>query len=556
MPLTVRTANDGRGFPLGGAISIGRSQDNTVVLDDSAVSRHHATLTPDGGGRAMLIDLGSANGTTVNGIRILAGAPTRVAPGDNIAIAGIVLILEASATAPAVEGGRAAAPTGGRAAVIEEAPGVVPAQARRRERIQARGAGRGPGVLLAMGVVLLFVAFVATNTVDAKLLNAGYYKGVLEHANAYERTYTEVAADPALSDEVNDLVGGIGILPGGATAAVLRIVPQTFLQGIVEAAVDRLIAYLKNHSSFDVALDATPVMSGLGLGATGFAIGELIGRPTHQAGSYQEFLFELRAALTGMKVSGSLPLVIPDYDIPANKRQEVTDIIVESAGLKADMDAARISEVAAAVAANDMEAAFRASMEGLISRSTLLAQQDLVRGKFIHEVKVDGETHYLLGPPPEVTSQLSDVLRIVHFVSWASGWGRWAAVAGMAAMLAALGGLYRTNGARALRWMGGALFAAGGLGLAGWMIGRELAKNAILDASLGPNSTVPESYAHLYRDVISQAMTDLTATVLVPCLIAVAAGVALAGASVLASRTHNRESSAERGMGRTAAPTA
>lgn len=409
---------------------------------------------------------------------------------------------------------------------------------------------------MSIGVVILFAAFVATNSVDAKLLNADYYKGVLQHANAYERTYTEVAADPALSEQVNDLVGGIGVLPGAAAAAVLRIVPQSFLQELVEASIDRLIEYLKNHSSFDVSLDVTPVMTGLGLGATGFAIGELIGRPTHQASSYQEFLFELRAALTGMKVSGSLPLVIPDFDIPENKRQEVTDIIVESAGLNDPKDGPRIAEVAAAVGANDMEAAFKAAMEGLISGSTVLAQQDLVRGKFIHEVQVGGKTHYLLGPPPEVTRQLSDVLRIVHLVSWASGWGRIAALAGMAVLLAALGWTHRRSKAAALGWMGTPLVVAGGLGFAAWLIGRQLAQDAILDASLGPNSTVPESFANLYRDVVAQAMSDLTPTVWMPCLVATVVGIALLGASVAVSRARSRELGAGAGAGTAANPAA
>lgn len=554
MPLSVRTLNDGRVFPLAGAISIGRAQDNTLVLDDSAVSRHHATLTPDGEGQAMLIDLGSANGTTVNGTRILARSPLRVAPGDNISIAGVVLTLEASTAGPVLEGGPAAAARGAPPPAVERVPGVVPARTRRPERIDRRGTGRRAGLLMSIGVVILFAAFVATNSVDAKLLNADYYKGVLQHANAYERTYTEVAPDPALSEQVNDLVGGIGILPGGATAAVLRIVPQTFLQGLVEAAIDRLIEYLKNHASFDVSLDVTPVMTGLGLGATGFAIGELIGRPTHQAGSYQEFLFELRAALAGMKVSGSLPLVIPDYEIPETRRQEVTDIIVESAGLTAEKDGARIAEVSAAVAGNDMEAAFKAAMEGLISGSTILAQQDLLRGKFIHEVEIDGKTHYLLGPPPEVTGQLSDVLRIVHLVSWAAGWGRLAAVVGMVVLLALLGWMHRGSKAAALRWMGAPLVIAGGLGFVAWLIGRQVAKDAILDASLGPNSTVPESYGHLYRDVIGQALTDLTPTVWMPCVVAMVIGVGLVGAAVLVSRLRVREGDTSVSVGRTANP--
>ena len=51
-------------------LTIGRAPDNTLPLaDDPMVSRHHAELrhTPEG---AILTDLGSANGTTVEGTRI------------------------------------------------------------------------------------------------------------------------------------------------------------------------------------------------------------------------------------------------------------------------------------------------------------------------------------------------------------------------------------------------------------------------------------------------------------------------------------------------------
>ena len=55
---------------LGQEESMGRSTDrNTIVLDDSQVSRQHATLQRLGS-TYMLVDLNSANGTSVNGNRI------------------------------------------------------------------------------------------------------------------------------------------------------------------------------------------------------------------------------------------------------------------------------------------------------------------------------------------------------------------------------------------------------------------------------------------------------------------------------------------------------
>jgi len=55
-----------------GSLRIGRAPDNDLVVDDLIASRYHAELrrTPDG--RYEVVDLGSQNGTYVNGRRISA----------------------------------------------------------------------------------------------------------------------------------------------------------------------------------------------------------------------------------------------------------------------------------------------------------------------------------------------------------------------------------------------------------------------------------------------------------------------------------------------------
>jgi hypothetical protein len=65
------------------SLTIGRAKDCDCVLTDPTVSRHHAELRRDGE-RWLLRDLGSRNGTRVNGMRVLA--PTEVHPGDRIAL--------------------------------------------------------------------------------------------------------------------------------------------------------------------------------------------------------------------------------------------------------------------------------------------------------------------------------------------------------------------------------------------------------------------------------------------------------------------------------------
>jgi len=53
-----------------GSVTIGRATDNDIVVDDLLVSRRHAEVTFRGDGTAVLTDLGTHNGTFVNGRRV------------------------------------------------------------------------------------------------------------------------------------------------------------------------------------------------------------------------------------------------------------------------------------------------------------------------------------------------------------------------------------------------------------------------------------------------------------------------------------------------------
>lgn len=74
----------------GGPIVVGRATDADLVLADRFVSRHHARLFWDGDA-LMVEDLGSRNGTLVNGA-VIPG-PTRVGPGDVIGVSDSTLVV-------------------------------------------------------------------------------------------------------------------------------------------------------------------------------------------------------------------------------------------------------------------------------------------------------------------------------------------------------------------------------------------------------------------------------------------------------------------------------
>jgi S-DNA-T family DNA segregation ATPase FtsK/SpoIIIE len=84
----VRGPGEGKVVVLGGGVvTIGRGQACDLVLPDPLVSRMHARVErgPDG---TEVVDLGSTNGTYVNGRRVTR---CRLEHGDRLQLGGVVL---------------------------------------------------------------------------------------------------------------------------------------------------------------------------------------------------------------------------------------------------------------------------------------------------------------------------------------------------------------------------------------------------------------------------------------------------------------------------------
>src|SRR5262249_4126677 len=63
---------------------MGRGEDCDVVLDRPSIALHHCRLTHQPGGEVVVQDLGSPEGTFVNGVRLWA--PATVTPGDAVTL--------------------------------------------------------------------------------------------------------------------------------------------------------------------------------------------------------------------------------------------------------------------------------------------------------------------------------------------------------------------------------------------------------------------------------------------------------------------------------------
>jgi hypothetical protein len=104
--LTIRTGpQSGMDFSLDRPVTrIGRGSTNDIVIQDTQSSRHHAEITRQGD-QLIVQDLGSTNGTFVNGERITA--PRLLRPGDQIRIGETSFGFQAAplAATPAVGSG-------------------------------------------------------------------------------------------------------------------------------------------------------------------------------------------------------------------------------------------------------------------------------------------------------------------------------------------------------------------------------------------------------------------------------------------------------------------
>jgi pSer/pThr/pTyr-binding forkhead associated (FHA) protein len=85
----VEGPNAGRRVSLSGPLVIGRAPDAGLVLDDDQVSRHHARVTPQPDGAALVEDLGSTNGTFINHAQL--HGPARLQAGDDLLV-GVTVI--------------------------------------------------------------------------------------------------------------------------------------------------------------------------------------------------------------------------------------------------------------------------------------------------------------------------------------------------------------------------------------------------------------------------------------------------------------------------------
>ena len=134
----------------GGVVTIGRNEDNPIVLGHGSVSGRHAEIRIEAG-HATLVDLGSTNGTRVGGEKV---SSQRLAHGDRVAFGAIRCVfvdgqLEPDAPVPPDSADAPVAPgapvLSGESSPADSAAAGSQVLARVSAERVARSASRSPG---------------------------------------------------------------------------------------------------------------------------------------------------------------------------------------------------------------------------------------------------------------------------------------------------------------------------------------------------------------------------------------------------------------------------
>jgi CheY-like chemotaxis protein len=80
----------GRVHPIRDGMLIGRDPEAEITIEGSDVSRHHAKIQLDEDGGIQMLDLGSRNGTLVNGVRV---DRQRLGVGDRVRLGSVLFVL-------------------------------------------------------------------------------------------------------------------------------------------------------------------------------------------------------------------------------------------------------------------------------------------------------------------------------------------------------------------------------------------------------------------------------------------------------------------------------
>jgi hypothetical protein len=394
-------------------------------------------------------------------------------------------------------------------------------------------------------VTVFVVGFTLVSSVvlvRGRLLDDGLYAEALVRADAYERVYTEVLADPELAELTEELLGGVGAealdptqVRTLATSSLRLAVPPSTLRRGTETFIGAVLGYVRGDTArLDGDVDVSDVLGRIRESAVAWVHSGLTTARDRVASSVESFRAAVDAFADRLE-AGTLPDTIPVLGGTTVEVGRVLDVITDRLG--PGVDPRLREQIRAAVLSGDERDALIDASTHLVAGRAAEATADLRASlEDRRELDVIGELADRAGRSRNaIVGQLNTVRDAARWL------GPPTAAAGVVLMVGAAAGLAWLN-RRHLRRAGflvaAAAIASGLLIVAVWGAAAWL-----IDAPLAPATeagegtwNLPAGLRSLLADIESALADELVVTVRRLALIPLAAGAALAAGIALAPR--------------------
>lgn len=413
---------------------------------------------------------------------------------------------------------------------------------------EAAGGGRRPSALVRLGTALAIVAVVAGFLVSGtvvvvrwRVLDAGTYTGALVRADAYDRVYTEILADPALGEAKQDLLADIDL--GGVDPEAARILatnslrwalpPSTLRRG-TERFVAAVLAYVRGDTPrIDGSVDLDAALADLEEAAVHqvrAALATVRDELATTIADYRVAVADVSDALSAGRIPAAVPVAVGDLTA-----SDVATVLLDEVGDQLEPDVRAVVE--AQVAAGNGRDALITALSTVVTdraRAAETALRDRLTGGRLFDPVAE------LDDRPGA-SELPVVRQLDTVRDAASWFGRPTLAAGLLLVLAGTAGLvalHRARPVRAALAVAAALVLAGLATLAaGLAVRAQVAPPLRAATGTGPGTwNLPPGLRAVVRDVESELAGTLAGAVVrlaaVPIVLAaaLAAGAVAAGA--------------------------
>jgi hypothetical protein len=224
-----------------------------------------------------------------------------------------------------------------------------------RGRGRRRGFERGLWFVAIVVFAVSFLLVAALLTLRTTALNAGWYRAAIEDSHSYDRLYSKVLTDPAVTRETRDLLAGLPIDQSLVAANSRIVLPPATLREIVDRTISGLVAYLRgDHTTFDPVFALTPVFDNIRNLADQYLSDSIRNLRPLQANNLDEFGAKILQFANDLG-AGRRPASLPTIPFTAEQTGRLTDALLGPIPA-AQRDELRLS-VANSLAAGDLSTA-------------------------------------------------------------------------------------------------------------------------------------------------------------------------------------------------------